>query len=62
MNILALAVDAAGMAAGLIVTPHRRQVAAALVAWPGFLAVWLASVAMSLAARRGWERARLPSP
>ena len=58
----ALAVDAAGLTAGLILTPHRRQVAAALVAWPAFLAVWVASVALSLAARRGWERARPSAP
>jgi cellulose synthase/poly-beta-1,6-N-acetylglucosamine synthase-like glycosyltransferase len=55
---VALAVDLAGVAAGLIVTPHRRRVAAALVAWPAFLAVWVASVVLSLATHRGWERAR----
>jgi cellulose synthase/poly-beta-1,6-N-acetylglucosamine synthase-like glycosyltransferase len=59
---LTLAVDAAGVAAGLVLTPQRRQVAAALVAWPAFFAMWVASVALSLATRRGWERARPSAP
>jgi cellulose synthase/poly-beta-1,6-N-acetylglucosamine synthase-like glycosyltransferase len=59
---LALAVDLAGLAAGLALSPRRRQVARALIAWPAFLAVWVASVVLSLAARRGWERARPSAP
>ena len=60
--LVALAVDVAGLAAGLILTPHRRHVAAALAAWPAFLGVWVAGVALSLASRGGWERARPPAP
>jgi cellulose synthase/poly-beta-1,6-N-acetylglucosamine synthase-like glycosyltransferase len=56
-----LAIDFAGLAAGLWLSPHRRQVARALLAWPVFLAVWLASLGLSLVSRRGWQRVR-PEP
>jgi len=53
-----LAIDFAGLAAGLWLSPHRRQVARALCAWPVFLAVWLASLGLTLVSRRGWHRVR----
>jgi cellulose synthase/poly-beta-1,6-N-acetylglucosamine synthase-like glycosyltransferase len=62
LMLMSLAIDLAGLIAGLVLTPQRACVIRALVVWPAFLAIWLSSLALTLASRGGWERARPAVP